>query len=268
LEQLVAAHIASHEWHKGKARAPTKRPKVALTLSGFVRSYEGLASLFSFLQRHVEKWDIEIFAQSFDRLGNLYMRTQNLGNVFYDYSHGGFYREIMKTPPLRIDTLYSLLAPVCLQVERRQQDEHYIRSIGMAHPQWMAVWGAWQIFERHRAETGESYALAIRGRYDKDYDHIDLDRLNLREDQIATPANDFYGRPPYTINDQFAVGSVSAMATYCGIGNGQTFKQLEASDIWKNECAGAEFSHETHLALWLHLNGVEIVRPDWLRIDY
>lgn len=195
-EQLAAAYIDSNEWQKAKASASLKRPKVALTLSGFVRSYEGMASLFSFLRRHVEKWDIEIFAQSFDRLGNLYMRTQNLGNVFYDYSHGGFYREIMKTPPLRIDILYALLSPICLQVARRQQDEHYIKSIGMAHPQWMAVWEGWQLFERHRAQTGDNYTFAIRGRYDKDYDHIDLDRLDLHANQIATPANDFYGCPP------------------------------------------------------------------------
>jgi len=266
LHRLTEISLKSQEWAalKGRAGAAGK-PRVALTLSGFVRHYDAISNILDFLLRHGEDWDIEIFAQAFDRLGNI--RTfPNLPKSICDFGHGGFYREINKTRLLASDRVRQWLSPLVMQVDQRLEDGHYRACLGMEHPQWQAVWEAYALFARHQTKTWRPYRYVIRGRYDVPYDRLDLNRLDLADRQIACPSNEVYGTKSYRMNDRLAIGSPESMRVYCSIGDGRNFKSVEDFDEWKRTSLGYEYNHESHLALWLTLHGIGITLPDWLTV--
>ena len=238
-------------------------PRVALTLSGFLRGYTNLQNIVDFIERHIDTHEIDVFCQIFDRLGNLIL-PEGLPQELCDYSHGGFYREIMKTRSISIDFVKTILRPSALRVDTRLPDEDYIAKIGISHPQWFAVHQAFNLLEDYPGLARQPYEIVIRGRYDRDYSTVDLSKIRFEKNTVYTPCNHVFGHEDYGMCDMFAMGDYQSMKIYCAIGIGKNFRSVEELPVWKEKLSKWTASHETHLRLWLEHNGIGVEKPDWL----
>jgi len=231
-----------------------KKSKVALMFSGFVRDIDSYKKIYSFIEKNKD-FEIHIFCHLFDRLGNLRV-PHNMPKETYDYIHGGFYREIMKTRLVTQQRFLDLFQPQKYVCEERLVDDFYIKKIGLAHPQWYKVYLCFKLVQEFSKENDIDYDILIRTRFEWDMSEIDLKSLQVKTGEVITPSESIYGYENFKLCDKFALGDYETMSKYCEVGFEKNFVNLELEPGWKKEWKG---SHETHLAYWLCKNNIKVV---------
>ena len=248
-----------------KKRRISKTGTVALLLSGFLRDYLYCRNIQEFLSLN-DRYRIDIFISLFDRMGDIYL-PEGVPQRYFDYQHGGFYRETSKTRRINQDLIVRLFDPVRWELEERKPDDYYLDHIGMEHPQWLKVYDSFLLMEKYEQEIGQRYDIVVRGRFDLSFRNTALHQFDFGKRVVFAPRNHVFGPPGYMICDRFAVGNRDVMETYCGIGRGKTFVELESDDEWQDTLL-RKFKpmHEAHLAYWLKKNGIAIETPENLFI--
>ena len=140
---------------------------------------------------------------------------------------GGYEREIAKTGLLDRDRWLELVRPTRWLLEERRPDVFYVEKHGFAHPQWHALYQAFLLADQFGSETGVSYDVILRARYDHDLSGVPLEHRPIEADVVYTPSNLVFGHSDFRINDREGFGTWNSMATYVEIGKGHNFVELE-----------------------------------------
>ena len=236
---------------------------LAVLLSGCVRTYR-CGEFINALRGKFPDWRIDVFAHAFDRLGDLRVPA-GIPATHFDYIHGGYEREIAKTGLLDRDRWLELVRPTRWLLEERRPDVFYVEKHGFAHPQWHALYQAFLLADQFGSETGVSYDVILRARYDHDLSGVPLEHRPIEADVVYTPSNLVFGHSDFRINDREGFGTWNSMATYVEIGKGRNFVELESTSLWTKELTRYRDSHETHLGMWLKQRGLAARRlPDFV----
>lgn len=250
------------------ARIDPAKQNIALTFSGFVRTFAAASRINQEIETLAKNFNVYVFWYIFDRLGNIRIPPHCPPSLI-DYTNGGFLREIERTKWVSHDRASVCLPATEIVMTSRQDDEHYLKTIGIKHPQWQMVHGAFALARDHAERTGTRFAYAARLR---------LDNLPGQPGALAAAFTRFaqLGAPDliyvmsrwslgtYSLSDRLAIGDFETIGTYCRIGDGTNFVDIEATPLWASEVQApykdTGGSHESHLGCWLKLHGIRFER--------
>lgn len=257
---------------QGDISLDSRKKTVALTVSGFIRSYEDLYTLRDQIKYLSQSYNVHLFMSIFDRKGDLGVPAKT-PNRYVGYSNGGFIKEIEKTKFLNPERVLSILSVTKLTIESRADDEFYLDSIGIKHPQWFMVNKALELASSFRNEHSIDYCLAMRLRTDNLPSNnkallIAAQELDSLKDKSVIYVMNKWNLGHYKLSDRLAVGTFDCIKKYGEIGAGKNFVTLEQSREWIEnvrqpyDLSGG--SHESHLGCWLHNNAIKFERKSYL----
>ena len=249
---------------------------IALTFSGFIRDYSHAQQIKRAINNIGSNYNVYTFFYIFDRLGNISI-PRFFPKKYFDYTNGGFFREISKTKPLNESRFVESFCPSAWKIVPRMEDSFYMSNIGMNHPQWLMVYNAFLLAENFAHENNINFDFFVRARTDNfPQDPFALRRAvndpMLVEEKSSILVMSRWSLGHFRLSDRFAIGDFESLKKYCEIGKDRNFISIEKMELWRNEIQWADMPlsepHESYLGCWLKVNGINFYRRPYLDAEH